>query len=295
MQNDEVIKMVEINKILIVNPRKRDKCTHDEIKKNIHQIGLKRPISVREITHDEYDYALICGQGRLEAYQQYGETYIPAVIKDVDEETGHLMSLTENIARRKPRATELLESVRHLKRQGLTDKEMGERLGYTISWVNGVMSLLEKGEKRLLAAFEAGSIPLYLAVEISRANDDEIQRSLTEALVEGKIKGNQINIIKRIIDRRKAGDKGVLNKAYVQGRPARKYTSEELSEIYQANADEHIHIQAKAKYARETLLAVKEIFRQLTSDRDFCSLLRKNNITDMPACLSPRNTDGTQK
>lgn len=295
MNNDETIKLIQISKIFISNPRNRDKFTHDEIKKNIRQIGLKRPVSVREITHDTYEYALICGQGRLEAYIQYGETHIPAIIKDVDEETGHLMSLTENIARRKPRATELLESVSQLKKQGLTDKEIGDSLGYTTSWVNGVISLLEKGEKKLLTAFEAGHIPLYLAVEISRANDDEIQDALTEALMNGKIKGNQINIIKRIIERRKAGDKGATNKSYMYKRPTRKYTSEELSEIYQKNADEHIHIQAKSKYARETLLAVKEIFRKLTDDERFCSLLRKNNITDMPACLSYSDKELIQK
>lgn len=54
-----------------------------------------------------------------------------------------------------------------------------------------------------MAAFEAGNIPLYLAVEISRAPDESIQDSLTEALLNGTIKGKQINIIKRIIDNRK--------------------------------------------------------------------------------------------
>lgn len=289
MNPKDEITMIETNKILISNPRKRDKFTHEEIKKNIHQIGLKRPISVRKIIHEHYKYALICGQGRLEAYQQYEEKFIPAIIKNVDEETGHLMSLTENIARRTPRSAELLENVKQLKIDGLTDREIGERLGYAISWVNGVVTLLDKGEKKLLSAFEAGHIPLYLAVEISRANDDDIQKSLTEALMKGKIKGNQINIIKRIIERRKQGDKGVVNKIYVQGRTAKRYTPEELSDIYQKNADEHISVQAKAKYTRETLLAVREIFRILAMNQEFRSLLISNGIADMPECLLPNN------
>lgn len=283
-QNDK-IKMIEIDSIYIANPRKRDKFIHEEIKKNIHTIGLKRPISVRKIKHERYRYALICGQGRLEAYQQYGEKLIPAILKNVDAETGHLMSLTENIARRNPRSVELLENIKQLKRDGLTDREIGERLGYTIGWVNGVISLLDKGEKKLLSAFEAGHIPLYLAVEISRSNDDEIQKSLTEALVEGKIKGSQINIIKRVIERRKKGDKGMMNKNYAQGRTARRYTPDELSDIYQKNADEHMNIQAKAKYVRETLLAVRELFKNLNSNQNFRTLLISNGITDMPECL----------
>ncbi|MCC8380735.1 ParB/RepB/Spo0J family partition protein [Xenorhabdus sp. PB30.3] len=154
----EKITMIEISKILITNPRERDKFTHDEIKTNIHNIGLKRPITVRKIIHGDFLYALICGQGRLEAYQQVSETHIPAIIKDVDEETGHLMSLTENIARRKPRTTELLESVKQLKIQGLTDKEIGERLGYVVSWVNGVIKIAD-----LLSAIQRVSL-LYVAI-----------------------------------------------------------------------------------------------------------------------------------
>lgn len=285
--SDEKVVLIETNKILVVNPRQRDEFTHKEIKENIRQIGLKRPVSVRRITHDEYEFALICGQGRLEAYIHYQEAYIPAIVKNVNEETGHLMSLTENIARRKPRATELLDSVRQLKKQGLTDKEIGERLGYVISWVQGVSSLLEKGEKKLLAAFEAGNIPLYLAVEISRATDESIQDSLTEALLNGTIKGKQINIIKRIIDNRKNGNKGSTNKTFATKRVQKKYSPEELAVMYQKNSDEHKEIQAKARYSRETLMLVKEIFRQLTQNNDFCELLSNNNITDMPEILSP--------
>lgn len=285
--SDEKVVLIETNKILVVNPRQRDEFTHKEIKENIRQIGLKRPVSVRRIIHDEYEFALICGQGRLEAYIHYQEAYIPAIVKNVNEETGHLMSLTENIARRKPRATELLDSVRQLKKQGLTDKEIGERLGYVISWVQGVSSLLEKGEKKLLAAFEAGNIPLYLAVEISRATDESIQDSLTEALLNGTIKGKQINIIKRIIDNRKNGNKGSTNKTFATKRVQKKYSPEELAVMYQKNSDEHKEIQAKARYSRETLMLVKEILRQLTQDNSFCELLSKNNITDMPEILSP--------
>lgn len=284
--SDEKVVLIATKKILVVNPRQRDKFTHKEIKENIRQIGLKRPVTVRRIVHNEYEFALICGQGRLEAYIHYQEAYIPAIVKDVNEETGHLMSLTENIARRKPRATELLDSVRQLKKQGLTDKEIGERLGYVVSWVQGVSSLLEKGEKKLLAAFEAGNIPLYLAVEISRATDESIQDSLTEALLNGTIKGKQINIIKRIIDNRKNGNKGSTNKTFSTKRIQKKYSAEELASMYQKSSDEHKEIQAKARYSRETLMLVKEIFRQLTQDSHFCELLNKNNITDIPEILS---------
>ncbi|MEX9782110.1 ParB/RepB/Spo0J family partition protein [Providencia manganoxydans] len=283
---NELIELIEIDTILIANPRVRDHLIHDEIKENIRQIGLKRPITVRMITHPTYKYALICGQGRLEAYVHHGQTHIPAIIRDVDEEVGHLMSLTENIARRKPRATELMERVKQLKKQGLSDKVIGERLGYTANWVQSVVVLLDKGEKKLLAAFESGHIPLYLAVDISRADDESMQNALTEALMNGQIKGRQINIIKRIIENRKKGFKGATNTTYAPTRPQKKYTPEELALIYQQNSEEHKEIQVKAKYVKETLLAVKEIFKNITTDNHFKELLKKNNINDIPDILS---------
>ncbi|EKT64902.1 ParB/RepB/Spo0J family partition protein [Providencia alcalifaciens] len=286
---NELIESIEIDTILIVNPRARDRFIHDEIKENIRQVGLKRPVTIRKIFHPTFKYALICGQGRLEAYIHHGQTHIPAIIKDVDEEVGHLMSLTENIARRKPRATELMESVRQLKKQGLSDKVIGERLGYTSNWVQSVVGLLDKGEKKLLAAFEAGHIPLYLAVDISRADDEAMQNALTDALISGSIKGRQINIIKRIIENRKKGFKGVANTSFTPNRSQKKYTPEELALIYQKNAEEHKEIQVKAKYVKETLLAVKEIFKNLTTDNHFRELLSKNNINDIPDILSNLN------
>ena len=283
--SEEKIAMIDICKIMVVNPRTRDEFTHNEIKENIHQIGLKRPITVRRIVDEHFEYALICGQGRLEAYQQYQETSIPAIIKDVDEETGHLMSLAENIARRKPRTAELLDSVKQMKLQGLTDREIGNRLGYASSWVNSILCLFERGEKKLLIAFESGFIPLYLAVEISRLDDDEIQGSLTEALLNGHIKGNQINKIKRILERRKLGGKGAVNSTYVNGKPQKRLSPEELSVIYQKNVTEHKDVLLKSNYVNEAMLAVKEIFKQLMNDEGFCSVLKNNNITSIPDIL----------
>ncbi len=57
--------------------------------------------------------------------------------------------------------------------------------------------------------------------------------------------------------------------------------------MYQKNSDEHKKIQAKTRYSRETFMLEKEMFRQLTQDNNFCELLSKNNITDMPEILSP--------
>ena len=64
------VKNIEISKINILNPRDRNKQIAGEIKKNIEDVGLKRPITVtkKAVPIDVYEYDLVCGQGRLEAY-----------------------------------------------------------------------------------------------------------------------------------------------------------------------------------------------------------------------------------
>lgn len=281
----EKIEMIDIELIKIPNPRDRNKFTHNEIVSNINTIGLKRPITVRKISEGGYQYALICGQGRLEAYQELKEIKIPSIIKDVNEEVGYIMSLAENIARRKPRSTEMFESVKNLKESGLTDREIGLRLGYTASWVNNITTLLGKGEKKLLAAFESGHIPLYLAVEISRASDEETQELLTEALSKGAIKGAQISIIKNILERRIQGDKGTPNLDYALPRKQKILSVDELSDLYQRNVDEHRKILAKSEFTKENLLLAREIMNQLLQNEDFVSILTKEGLDNIPSIM----------
>src|SRR3546814_3373319 len=97
----QLIEMIPISRITVLNPRARNKRQHREIASNIEAIGLKRPIKVsRRDDADGPRYDLVCGEGRLEAFQMLGQTEIPAVVIDAPESECLVMSLVENIARR---------------------------------------------------------------------------------------------------------------------------------------------------------------------------------------------------
>ena len=108
------VQNIEISKIYILNPRERNKQIAGEIKKNIEDVGLKRPITITRKAEpiDGYEYDLVCGQGRLEAYIANNQTSIPAVIIDANEEDALIMSLVENIARKNYQPFELFKSVK---------------------------------------------------------------------------------------------------------------------------------------------------------------------------------------
>ena len=101
MSTNDDIQLILIEQIIVLNPRSRNKRLFNTIVTNISHLGLKRPITVTPRPDGKYD--LVCGQGRLEAYQALGATTIPAIIITATKEDRYLMSLVENIARRHTR------------------------------------------------------------------------------------------------------------------------------------------------------------------------------------------------
>ena len=106
------IELIPISRITVLNPRARNKRQHREIVNNIETIGLKRPITVSR--HDGPSgprYDLVCGEGRLEAFQMLGQSEIPAVVIEASENECLVMSLVENIARRVQRPIDVMREV----------------------------------------------------------------------------------------------------------------------------------------------------------------------------------------
>jgi len=167
------VEMVPIEKIQVLNPRVRNRRHHREIVDNIDAIGLKRPITVsrRQQPEGEIEFDLVCGQGRLEAYQMLGQSHIPAFVISAKEEDCLVMSLVENVARRQHPAIELMHGIENLHQRGYNENEIADKLGVTSSWVSMLLGLLEHGEERLVAAVETGLIPISLAVDIARSDD----------------------------------------------------------------------------------------------------------------------------
>jgi hypothetical protein len=112
----QVVELIPVDHITVVNPRVRNKKVFKDIVANIAQLGLKKPITVTKRSDpDGPRYDLVCGQGRLEAYQALGQAEIPALVIDAGAEDCAVMSLVENFARRQHRAIDLLHDIEGLK------------------------------------------------------------------------------------------------------------------------------------------------------------------------------------
>jgi ParB family transcriptional regulator, chromosome partitioning protein len=185
MGSAQCIEIIPVGSIDVVNPRARNRRIFKEIVTSVAELGLKRPITVkRKSGEGEVRYDLVCGQGRLEAYQALGQREIPAVIVDATNEDSAIMSLVENCARRQHRAIDLLHDIEGLRQRGYDYDDIARKTGLSLEYVKGVSSLLEGGEHRLLRAVEAGQMPVSIAVMISQAQDNDIQTVLQQAYEE---------------------------------------------------------------------------------------------------------------
>lgn len=285
------LEMIPISAITTINPRSRNKKHHREIVDNIDAIGLKRPITVsrkRGPGGDRYD--LVCGEGRIEAFKLLGATEIPAVVIEADENECLVMSLVENIARRKHRPIDLMQEIGNLAQRGYTDKQIAAKTGLSPSYVSMLSKLLEDGEERLVSAVESGLIPLSLAIDISRSETADVQNLLLDAYQGGKIKGKKLTAIRRVLDQRERRNRRVPDSGFGTLRGSRKITPVDLMKVYQREAEKQRILVKKSDFTQRRLLFIVEALKDLLGDQAFTAMLQEEKLDAMPKALALRIT-----
>jgi ParB family chromosome partitioning protein len=278
-----IIEMVPVEQINILNPRTRNKKIFMDITENITRVGLKRPITVtRRKNGDGKKYDLVCGQGRLEAFIACGQKQIPAVVIEANQEEALIMSLVENLARRQYRTAHILQGIEILREKGYDAKTIASKTGNRKDYIYAVLSLLKKGEKRLLAAVESGNIPMSMAVKIAESPEDE-QRILQEAYESNQLRGSKLIAVKKLLDARRRHGTGVQAPRY--GPKNKKTDSDDVMKIYLREANRQQSLKNKAAKAEEDLTFIKEAFRQLFAEDNFKTVLKAEGLITMPKQL----------
>jgi ParB family transcriptional regulator, chromosome partitioning protein len=289
------VKTIPIDQIRILNPRARNRRNFQEIVQSIANVGLKRPITVslRKCEADSASYDLVCGQGRIEAFIQLGQTEIPAIVIEAEESDCLVMSLVENCARRQHRGIDLLQDISTLRGRGYGDREIAQKLGVSVEYIHMIGTLLEKGEERLLTAVEAGLLPLNMAIEIAKSSDEDVQSALTQAYTEKKLRGKKLVAVRKIIEQRRRRGKHLRDTRFAQrDGPRRPLTSESIIRVYRQEADRQKLLIKKAEVTQGRLLFIVEAIRELRDDENFANLLKAESLDTMPAFLEQRIADG---
>jgi len=290
------LRPIPIDRIEVLNPRERNTRAFAEIVSNIKSIGLKKPIVVtpRPGANGQERYLLVCGEGRMKAFKALGESTIPALVVIVGEEDAFIMSLTENIARRQWRPLELLASIEQLRGRGYTPKQIATKTGLTLSYVQGILTLIQRGEQRLLVAVEKGDVPLNAALAIVGAGDDDkaVQAALQEAYEAGTLRGRRLIDARRVLERR-----ATLGRSIEKSMPRKTadVTTSSLVRTYQKEVERQKAMVRKATLAQQRLLFTVSALQQLFQDDNFINLLRAEGLDTLPKYLAERVwADGRQ-
>lgn len=288
--HNQIVQLVPIARINVVNPRVRNRKSFRELVENIGTLGLKRPITVSRRDGSEGPiFDLVCGQGRLEAFGELGETEIPALVIEATPEDCMVRSLVENCARRQHRAIDLLHDIGGMRERGYNAAEIAKKTGLSLEYVRGVGRLLAQGEQRLLRAVESGHIPVSVAVEIAEADDTGVQEALQQAYEKNLLRGRRLLIAKRIVEnRRRRGRRLRRSKSRSDG----KLSSRSLVKAYREDTDRKRILIRRADATRSRLIFITHAIRELLNDEKFLSLLKAEKLDSVPRKLVQRMERG---
>ena len=285
MTGNRKVQLIPVERINILNPRSRNKRVFKEIVESVAAVGLKQPITVApRMNEDGPRYDLVCGQGRVEAYQALGQTEIPALVIDADLHECLLKSLVENCARKRHSALDIFHDISGMRKRGYSQTEIAKKTGLNYHYVRDINRLIDRGEQRLLKAVEAGQIPVTVAVVIAEADDAKTQHALQEAYDRGDLRGPSLLAARRLAAQRLHSGKSVSN----AGARKERTTPNELIRNYRRDADRKRILIRKAEITRDRLIFVTEALRTLLADENFVNLLRAEDIETLPRKLAER-------
>ena len=132
-------------------------------------------------------------------------------------------------------------------------------------------------------------MPVSLAVEIAKSDDEGVQRALTQAYADKTLKGKKLVAVRRLIEQRQR--RGAHIRLLPSGRKdagRRRLTTDALIRVYRQEADKQKLLVKKAEVTQNRLLFLIEAFRMLRSDDGFVALLRAEGLHNMPTFIEAR-------
>jgi ParB family chromosome partitioning protein len=130
----------------------------EDLASSIRAQGVMQPIVVRPTGVDSYE--IIAGERRWRATQQAGLETIPAIIKDVPDESAIAMALIENIQREDLNAIEEAQALIRLQQEfELTQQQVADAVGKSRTTITNLMRLMTL-EQEVQTLLEHGDLEM---------------------------------------------------------------------------------------------------------------------------------------
>lgn len=161
-------------------PRKQfDQARLDELAASIREHGVVQPIVLRP---RDGKFEIVAGERRWRAAQLAGLQRIPGLVKEFSEADAMEIALIENLQREDLNPLEEAEAYRVLMEEfGLTQEELGRRLGRSRPQISNTLRLLHLGTQAQ-EAVRAGQLSMGHAKVLVAVEDPVVQESLVRAV-----------------------------------------------------------------------------------------------------------------
>lgn len=266
---------VPLDKVKVINTRKRDDEQFEMNVTSISEVGLQKPIRVNDkfLERNGY-YELICGEGRLLAHKKLNKPKIMAEVVTCTRKEAYLQSLIENIARTNPGSMDFARELKRLHDENWDLGRIARIACRTKTYIRDLIRLVEQGEDRLIHGVEQSVFPMSFAIQVAATDSSQLQNLLMDAFDAGLVTTSNFGQARKIISARAKGAK--------HRRSAQEYTVNQLRrDIVDAT-------KAKTSYVKETqtkenrFLILLGGINELWKDQEFRELLCQERLDQRP-------------
>lgn len=284
LMKDRRYEMVPVAQIVVLNSREREQDKFADNVRSIQDVGLLKPVLLNErFFKSSGKYELVCGEGRLIAHQRLQKAEIAAEIIDCDRKQAYLISLIENIARVPPGTMWFAHEVKRMKDAGMSLVEIAKIVGRSENHVASCITLLEKGEERLLRGVDQGVFPMTFAMELAESSEAQTQNLLMDAFDTGLVSTSNLRRVRQIIKER-LHRLGIERKADPpqDDSQAAQYTVSDLKrDIAKVSRDKESFVREATNKERR-LVCLTEGLKELRSSKEFLDLLKAEGLDELP-------------
>jgi ParB family chromosome partitioning protein len=217
------------------NPRQPrrtfDEDALDELAASIAEVGLLQPVVVRKLGPGNYE--LVMGERRMRASQRAGLDYIPAIVRETQDNDMLRDALIENLHRQQLDPLEEAAAYRQLLDDfGATHEQLAQRIGRSRPHISNTLRLLSLPpavQKRVAAGvISAGHARALLGLEEPLAQERLAQRIVAEGL--------SVRTVEEIVALGGDGSTKVAARKQVTAKPvapALRHLSDRLSDLFE--------------------------------------------------------------
>ncbi len=199
-EDSSKLETVKISDIIVNEDQARkhfDEESLQELANSIREFGIIQPLILRK---KDDRYMIIAGERRFRAAQMLEFEEVPAVIKDIDDESADKISLIENVQRKDLNPIEEASGYKNvIDSYGITQEQLAQALGKSRQYIGNTMRLL-KLDHRVIELMQKGLLSPSHGKLLLSIKDKDRQYSEAKRIVK---LGNTVKETTYIINNRR--------------------------------------------------------------------------------------------